>query len=148
MPEQLSTRLHALNSTVLSLFRIVFGALFFVHGTSKLFGWPVGPTVPTGGSFWWAGLLEIVLGALITLGLFTRLAAFIASGQMAVAFFTQHFPNGFWPIQNKGELPVLYCWGFFLLVFAGSGWLALDAILRRTRRRKRTDAPSPPPPAA
>ena len=71
---------------------------------------------------------------LITLGLFTRPAAFIAAGQMAVAFFTQHFPSGFWPIENKGELAVLFCWGFFLLVFAGSGWLAVDSVLGRRKR--------------
>ncbi|HEX5143301.1 MAG TPA: DoxX family protein [Mycobacterium sp.] len=136
MAERISTRLNALTSTVLSLFRIVFGLLFALHGTTLLFGWPAGPRVPVGQLSWWAGLLELVLGALITVGLFTRIAAFIASGEMAVAFFTQHFPKGFWPTVNGGELSVLYCWAFFLLVFTGSGWLALDAILRRSRRKR------------
>jgi putative oxidoreductase len=146
MAERLRTQLNALTSTVLSLFRIMFGLLFFMHGCAKLFGWPVSQEVSTRSLAWWAGILELVLGALITLGLFTRIAAFFASGVMAYAFFTQHFPNGFWPIQNQGELAVLYCWGFFLLVFTGSGWLALDAILRRTRRKKPADtAPTQPP---
>ena len=130
-----------MTSTVLSLFRIVFGLMFFVHGTAKVFGWPVGPTVPSGSQFWWAGILEVVLGALITLGLFTRPAAFIAAGQMAVVFFTQHFTNGFWPIANEGEAAVLFCWAFFLLVFTGPGWLAVDSVLGR--RGNKVDAPAP-----
>ena len=137
---QLGARLNGLSSTVLSLFRIVFGLLYLMHGTSKLFGWPVGPTVPSGSQFCWAGILELVLGSLLVLGLFTRAAAFIAAGQMAVAFFTQHFPNGFWPIANQGELAVLFCWAFFLLVFTGPGWLAVDSILGR-RGRKTVEAP-------
>ncbi len=136
---QLSARLTGLTSTVLSLFRIVFGLSYFLHGTAKLFGFPVSQDVSTGSLAWWAGLLEIILGALITLGLFTRPAAFIASGAMAVAFFTQHFPNGFWPIQNKGEAAVLFCWAFFLLVFTGPGWLAVDSVLHR-RGRKEVEA--------
>ena len=68
---QLGARLNGLSSTVLSLFRIVFGLLYLMHGTSKLFGWPVGPTVPSGSQFWWAGILELVLGSLLVLGLFT-----------------------------------------------------------------------------
>lgn len=148
MTERLTTQLNKLNSTVLSLFRIVFGFLFFMHGSAKLFGWPVTQEVPAGSLVWWAGVFELVLGALITVGLFTRLAAFFASGVMAVAFFNSHFPDAFWPIENKGELAVLYCWGFFLLVFTGSGWLALDALLRRVRRGKSADTPAPPLPAA
>jgi putative oxidoreductase len=132
----LGTRLNGLTSTVLSLFRIVFGLLFMCHGTSKLFGFPVEQTVQTGGLNWWAGLLELVLGGLIMIGLFTRLAAFIASGEMAVAYFKEHFADGFWPIVNQGELAALYCWGFFLLVFTGSGWLAVDSVLSRVRKRK------------
>jgi len=106
---RLDSALTGLSSTVLSLFRIVFGLSYLIHGTSKVFGFPVGPTAATGGVFWWAGWIEVILGVLITIGLFTRPAAFVAAGEMAVAFFTQHFPNGFWPIQNKGELSVLFC---------------------------------------
>ena len=131
---RLDSALAGLSSTVLSLFRIVFGLSFLIHGTSKIFGFPVGPTAATGGLAWWAGWIEIILGGLISIGLFTRPAAFVAAGQMAVAFFTQHFPDGFWPIQNKGELSVLFCWGLFLLVFTGPGWLAVDSVLRRRGR--------------
>jgi putative oxidoreductase len=69
----------------------------------------------------------LVVGILITAGLFTRIAAFVASGEMAFAYFTQHLPNGFWPIANKGELAVLYCFSFLLLVFVGGGAFAVDA---------------------
>jgi putative oxidoreductase len=86
--------------------------------------------------FWWAGLIEIVAGLLLLTGLATRAAAFVASGEMAFAYFTQHLPNGFWPIANGGELAVLYCFGFFLLVFTGGGAFALDAM-RGGRRRVR-----------
>jgi uncharacterized membrane protein YphA (DoxX/SURF4 family) len=79
-----------------------------------------------GSLFWLSGLIELITGILITLGLFTRPAAFIASGEMAVAYFTQHLPHGFWPISNGGELAVMYCWAFFLLVFTGPGAYALD----------------------
>ena len=68
---------------------------------------------------------------LITIGLFTRPAAFIVCGEMALAFFTQHFPKDFWPLVNGGELAVLYCFAFLLLVFAGPGWLAVDHFIRR-----------------
>ena len=120
---------------VLSAFRIVFGLLFTVHGTQKLFGFPTAMesgTVPAGTwPYWYAGVLELVLGLLITVGLFTRIAAFLASGVMAYAYFTVHQPNALWPIDNGGELPTLYCFGFFLLVFVGGGSIALDSIIRR-----------------
>lgn len=106
----------------LSVFRIVFGLLFTIHGTSKLFGWPDGAPAALGAwPVWWAGLLELVLGGLIALGLLTRPAAFIASGMMAVAYFWMHFPDGFWPSVNGGEAAVLYCFAFLLLVFTGPG---------------------------
>ena len=90
----LDARLAGYHSPVLSVFRIIFGLLFTMHGTQKLFGWPLG----AGGRrsarwpFWWAGLIEFVLGLLITIGFFTRIAAFIASGEMAFAYFYQHWP--------------------------------------------------------
>jgi putative oxidoreductase len=116
MITRFDARLNPQAPAALSVFRIVFGLLYFLHGTSKVFGWPGGPKVPTGSwPFWWAGLIETVLGALITVGFATRPAAFIAAGEMAVAFFTQHLPGGFWPINNGGELAVLSasascCW--------------------------------------
>jgi putative oxidoreductase len=82
---------------------------------------------------WWAGLIETVTGLLVMVGLFTRPAAFLASGTMAVAYFWIHQPQALWPIDpaNRGELAVLYCFSFFLLVFLGPGAYAID-----TRRRQ------------
>lgn len=136
MTTKLDTRLGSLSPAVISLFRVVFGFLFTIHGTVKLFAWPVDSgsgAVPVGTwPYWYAGVLELVLGLLIMVGLFTRIAAFIASGQMAFAYFTQHQPNGLFPIENGGELAVLYCFGFLLLAAIGGGAYALDAA--RSRR--------------
>jgi putative oxidoreductase len=147
-------RLNAYSPTVLSIFRVMFGLLFTLHGSITLFGWP--SAIPAGmappvGSWpgWWSGVFEFVTGLLVTLGLFTRIAAFIASGVMAVAYFWQHWlftpggPGPFWPFApelggNNGELAILFCFAFFLLVFTGGGAYALDA---RRRRRVATTAP-------
>ncbi len=120
MTTNLDTRLASLSPAAISLFRVVFGFLFTIHGASKLFAWPVDSgsgAVPVGTwPYWYAGVLELVLGLLIMVGLFTRIAAFIASGQMAFAYFTQHQPNALLPIENGGEVAVLYvasdscCW--------------------------------------
>ena len=125
-------RLASYSSPALSLFRIVFGLSLAIHGSSKLFGWPVGPKVPSGACpFWYAGVIELVLGILITIGLATRIAAFIACGEMAVAYFWQHFPKGFWPIGNGGEPAVLFCFAFLALAALGAGAWSVDA--RRNR---------------
>jgi putative oxidoreductase len=142
----LDTRLNSYSPAVVSLFRAVFGFLFAAFGSSKLFGWPIalGP-IPVGTwPVWYAGVIELVTGLLVLVGLFTRIAAFIASGEMAVAYFWQHQPYGLWPIdptQNAtgqpigGGLPsVLFCFAFFLLVFTGPGAYALDSMRRRVRR--------------
>jgi putative oxidoreductase len=126
MTQRLETRLNPRAPIVLSLFRIFFGLLFLCHGTSLIFGWPAGTVAANGSLVWLSGLIELITGILITLGLFTRPAAFLASGEMAVAFFTQHLPHGFWPISNGGELSVMFCWAFFLLVFTGPGAYALE----------------------
>jgi len=126
MPELLEARLSPHAPLVLSLFRIFFGLLFLLHGTSGIFGWPAPLAAASGSLLWLAALIELITGVLITLGLFTRPAAFIASGEMAVAYFTQHLPHGFWPINNGGELAVMFCWAFFLIVFTGPGAYALD----------------------
>jgi putative oxidoreductase len=137
MTTKLESRLSTFSSPVLSLFRIVFGLLFAVHGASKLFAWPVDSgtgAVPVGTwPYWWAGLIELVLGVLITIGLFTRIAAFIASGHMAVAYFWQHAPNGLHPLENGGEPAVLFCFGFLLLAATGGGSIAVDALRGRGR---------------
>lgn len=133
-------RLNSYSPTVLSLFRVVIGFLLAVHGASKLFAWPVdmGGTVPAGTwPLWYAGVIELVTGLLVLVGLFTRAAAFIASGEMAVAYFSQHQPHGLLPIQNGGELAVLFCFAFFLLVFIGPGAYALDTRRRGGYARRR-----------
>ena len=127
MTQRLETRLNPHAPVVLSLFRIFFGLLFLCHGTAAIFGWPVGPVAASGSLYWLGGLIALITGILITLGLLTRPAAFIASGEMAVAFFTQNLPHGLWPISNGGELAVMFCWAFFLLVFAGPGAYALES---------------------
>ena len=138
MTTNVDARLDKYSPAVLSLFRAVFGFLFTMSGTSLIFDWPIAFNVPTGSwPGWWAGLIELVTGVLITAGLFTRIAAFIASGHMAVAYFWQHQPKALWPIVgpemggNGGEPAILFCFGFFLLVFTGGGAYALDAVRRR-----------------
>jgi putative oxidoreductase len=127
MTRNLEARLAARSPLALAVFRVVFGLLFVCHGLSKLIGWPVGPTVPVGDwPLYYAGWIEAGVGAFIALGLFTRAAAFIACGEMAVAYFTQHAQHGFWPMANRGELAVLYCFGFLLLIFLGGGAYTLD----------------------
>ena len=137
MTQPLETRLTSFSPAALALFRVVLGLLFTVHGASKLFAWPVdmgGGALPVG-SFpgWWSGLIELVAGVLIMAGLFTRIAAFISSGMMAVAYFWKHQPDALHPLENGGESAVLFCFGFFLLVFTGGGAYALDSVVGRRR---------------
>jgi putative oxidoreductase len=112
--------------------------LFLIFGTSHLFDWPIAFHIPTGTwPVWYAGIVELVTGLLILVGLFTRIAAFIASGHMAVAYFWQHQPHALWPIVGpemggNGGLPaILFCYAFFLLVFTGPGAYAVDTMRRR-----------------
>jgi putative oxidoreductase len=110
-----------------AILRIIGGLLFVSHGGQKIFGWFGGQPVPLGSLFGIAGLIEIVLGALITIGLFTSYAAFIASGEMAVAYFIAHFPKSFWPLENEGEPAVLFCFIFLYMATRGSGIWSVDA---------------------
>ena len=109
-----------------ALMRIVFGFLFVFHGLQKIFGLFGGRTAELLSLRGLAGVIEIVAGALIMAGLFTRPAAFIASGQMAFAYFMSHYPAGFWPIQNRGELAVLYCFAFLYIAARGKGAWGFD----------------------
>jgi putative oxidoreductase len=132
----LKNRLAHDQPAALSLFRLIYGLLFAAYGSMILFGWPVRPAVPTeAGAWpgWYAGLIEFVAGLLIAGGLFTRAAAFIASGHMAVAYFWMHQPRSLWPVGdppagNGGSLAILFCFAFFLLVFTGGGNYSLDAL--------------------
>ena len=124
---------------VLTLLRVVSGLLFLQAGGMKMFDWFGGVPIAFGGhphvmsQTWIGGALEFYGGVAILLGLFTRPVAFILSGEMAVAYFQFHQPNGFWPIQNHGEPAVLFCFIFLLLAAHGAGSWSLDAWLRRKR---------------
>jgi putative oxidoreductase len=125
-----------------ALLRIMAGAIFFCPGAMKLLGWFGGvPGFPAGGHLppllLAAGWIELVGGAALVLGLLTRPVAFIASGEMAVAYFIGHFPRGFWPIQNHGEPAVLLCFIFLFLSASGAGPFSLDHVLRRGRAAER-----------
>jgi putative oxidoreductase len=135
MAHNLEARLNSYYPIALTVFRVVIGLLFLCQGLTKLIGWPVGAHKAAVGEwpFYYAGWIELVTSVLIIAGLLTRLAAFIACGEMAFAYFTQHLPHGFFPITNGGELAVMFCFAFLLLVFAGGGTYALDA--RRGRWR-------------
>jgi putative oxidoreductase len=112
---------------LLSLMRAITGFLFIQHGTDKLAKVHAG-AVQLGSLIGAAGLLELVGGALILVGLFTRPTAFILSGMMAVAYFMAHAPKNFLPIQNGGELAVLFCFVFLYLAAAGGGNFSLDTL--------------------
>jgi len=109
-----------------SLMRMVFGFLFIFHGLQKMFGMFGGRTADLISLRGLAGVIEIVAGVLIMIGWHARPAAFIASGQMAFAYFMSHQPDGLWPIQNRGELAVLYCFAFLYIAARGAGPLSLD----------------------
>jgi putative oxidoreductase len=120
---------------LLSVLRIMSGLLFVEHGASKLLGVPPSPMpghfelFSLGG---FSGVLEFVGGVLLVIGLFTRIAAFILSGEMAVAYFMVHAPNGLFPMINKGELAALYCFVFLYLAVAGGGPWSLDRLRHRS----------------
>lgn len=116
---------------MLSLLRIMAGLLFLAHGTQKFLSFPGGERAGSGLALAdpsaYAGIVELVAGALIAIGFFTRPAAFLASGTMAVAYFMAHAPQGFWPVNNMGDAAILYSFVFLYFVFAGPGPISLDA---------------------
>src|SRR5688572_11491315 len=117
------------SSYLYALLRIVAGLLFLQHGLQKLFGWfGAKGAVELMSQLGLAGIIEVVGGALISIGLFTSPVAFIASGEMAVAYFQQHAPRGLWPIQNAGELAALYCFVFLYFAAMGSGKWSVDSL--------------------
>lgn len=119
----------------LALLRIMSGLLFLAHGTQKFLSFPGGERAGGGlaldnpGAY--AGLIELVCGLLITLGLFTRPAAFLASGTTAAAYFIAHAPQDFFPVNNGGDAAILYCFVFLYLAIAGPGAWSIDGSRRR-----------------
>ncbi|MEU7777038.1 DoxX family protein [Micromonospora parva] len=135
-----------LGGPTLSLFRIVIGLLFALHGVTSVFGLfggnPVTGAAIAPGTWpgWWAALIQLVCGALVLTGLFTRPAALLASGSMAYAYFVVHQPDHLLPLHNGGELSALFCWSFLLIAALGPGSWALDTLL--ARRREVESAPA------
>src|SRR5262249_39829069 len=130
--------MQSLQPYALSLLRIVSGFTFSLHGFQKLLGYFGGMGGHGGAAhffslMWLAGFLEAAGGALILLGLGPRPVAFVLSGEMAAAYFMQHYPKSFWPIVNSGELAVLYCFIFLYLFTAGGGPWSLDRLVRKKR---------------
>jgi putative oxidoreductase len=126
-------RFAAAEPYLLSLLRMIAAFLFIAHGFQKMFGWLGGHRVELASQAGAAGVLETIGGLLLLLGLFTRPVAFLLSGEMAFAYFIAHARQGFWPILNRGELAVIYCFLFLYLAAAGPGPVSLDRVLRRTR---------------
>jgi len=117
-----------------ALLRIISGLMFMIHGTQKILGWPptdMRPPLASMGGI--SGVLELVLGFLIAIGLLTRIAAFLASGEMAVAYFFAHFPQGWNPVVNKGELAVLYCFLFLYVAAHGAGIWSVDSMIGKRK---------------
>ena len=128
LPMAISNTLNPWAPRVLSVVRIVAGLIFLAHGSQKLLGFPASDMNPPMFSiFWFAGAIELIAGTLITIGLFTRPAAFVASGTMAFAYFIAHAPQNFFPALNGGDAAILFCFFFLYLVFAGPGSWSVDA---------------------
>ena len=129
----LETTLNAWAPRFLSIMRVIAGLIFLAHGTQKLLSFPATERVTEMFTLsWYAGVIELICGALIAIGLLTRPAAFLASGTMAFAYWIAHAPRDFFPVNNGGDAAILYCFLFLYLVFAGPGPWSLDAARSRT----------------
>ena len=117
-----------------SVMRIVIGFTFSCHGLQKLFGLLGGRQMQFPSLLWFGGIFECFGGILILVGLFTRPVAFLLCGEMAVAYFRTHAPRGLFPIQNGGELAVLYCFLFLYLSIAGPGFWSVDTLFHRSAK--------------
>jgi putative oxidoreductase len=116
---------------IYAILRIVVGVAFSMHGMQKVLGMFGSPKMPPTSLPGIGGVIELVAGLLIAVGFLAGWAAFIASGEMAVAYFKVHFPQGFWPIVNKGELAVVYCFLFLYIASRGAGIWSVDRAMRR-----------------
>jgi putative oxidoreductase len=122
--------LNKYHDTVYCIMRLIVGLLFASHGGQKILGFPPGGHgAPEGAMMVLGAWIELAGGLMIGLGFLTRIAAFVSSGEMAVAYFMVHAKGGFFPIVNHGESAVFYCFAFLFIFFYGSGWLSLDAML-------------------
>lgn len=136
MGNDMNARLGAFAPQMLSVLRIVTGLIFLEHGAQKFLSFPPGAGAGSGLAFAspgsYAGVIELVAGLLIAIGLFTRPAAFLASGTMAVAYWIAHAPQNMFPVNNGGDAAILYCFVFLYFVFSGPGPWSLDAARNRS----------------
>jgi putative oxidoreductase len=135
MSESVLAKWRNLAPQLLSVLRIVCAFMFMQVGAMKMFGWPMtmpgGGTVPLLSQLGIGAMLEVFGGGLLLVGLFTRPVAFLLSGEMAVAYFQFHQPNGTWPLVNQGQPAVLFCFIWLYLSAAGAGPWSLDALLKK-----------------
>ena len=138
---------HRYAAPMWSLFRIVVGLLFLCHGLASIFG-ILGGNRGSGQAIepgtwpnWYAGMIQLICGALVLAGLATRPAAILASGSMAYAYFVVHQPEALWPIQNGGVNSALYAWAFLMIAVLGAGPWSLDAVISRRRGVERAPVP-------
>ena len=143
-------RLNSAQPYALGLYRIVVGLLFLCHGAAALFGVLGGASGTDGGTVgagtwpgWYAAVIQLVCGGLVLLGLGTRVAALVAAGSMAYAYFKVHQPMALWPMENGGEAAAMFCWALVLLVFTGSGAFGLDRLFTKRPARERRPAAEP-----
>jgi putative oxidoreductase len=121
---------------LLSVLRIITALVILQYALTKLFGFPYFEGLsnqPAFTLYWFTGVIELVFGMLVLVGLFTRFAAFILSGEMAFAYFIEHAPHNFFPLLNEGNEAVLFCFSFLYLAAAGGGPWSLDALLKRAK---------------
>jgi putative oxidoreductase len=144
----MSNLLQRASGQYLSVFRIVVGLLFVVHGAASLFGIFGGAKGVPGATVkfglwpgWWAALIQVVAGGLVLIGFLTRPAAILCSGSMAYAYFTVHAPKSLWPGSNGGEAAALFCWAFLTIALLGAGAWSVDALISRSRRGGVAGAP-------